>query len=141
MTILNLLLTTALLAGGGWPLPGLYSYDQILADTKRVPDPEYLNILSELSESGRIVGEDFERWRNRVQWQAVGLVSHTAKETQGLQFDARFNLSMAVTRYPLWQRMPPSAAISPVSLELWQASRVKFLELICNPRMVRRLPR
>ena len=104
-------------------------------------DPQYLQALSELSETRRIAGSDFHRWRDQMQWSAVqqtvhtpGLLSMDGSAVQHVLHE-RYDLVRAVEKYPLWERMPGHAAISTRTLNLWQISRKNFLQLI-----LKRLP-
>ena len=133
MTIANLLITAALLAGGGIPLSQTAS-SASPAETRL--DQAYLNALSQISETRRVVGSDFHRWRDQKQWDAVreavsnpDLLYMDSAQRQALLHE-RYDLIRAVEKYPLWERMPGHAAISMQTLSLWQVSRNNFLRLI-----------
>ena len=128
MTLFSFMLATTLVAGGGIPL-------DLLAST-RILDPQYLKALAELSEQRRVAGSDFHRWRDSVQWQAV---QRTVSDPDLLHKDSaqrkavlheRYDLVRAIEKYPLWEKMPPYAAISPVTLGLWNVSRKHFLKIL-----------
>ena len=126
MTLIQLLFTTALIAGGGIPLTGLAAE----------LDPHYLIALGEISEKRRVVGSDFHRWRDSIQWQAVqetisnpDLLTLDGSQIQFVLHE-RYDLVKAIEKYPLWERIPGHAAISTQTLSLWQTSRINFLKLI-----------
>lgn len=126
MSINALLFATTLLAAGGIPLTGIANE----------LDPQYLIALGEISEKRRVVGSDFHRWRDHIQWAAV---RETISQPDLLTLDGsaiqfvlheRYDLVKAIERYPLWERIPGHAAISTRTLSLWQHSRINFLKLI-----------
>ena len=137
MSIANLLITVALLAGGGIPLAGI--------ERTTLPDPEYLSILGELSETQRVQTDEFVKWRDSQQWQAVANTTFDirmldmSKEERDKIFQVNYELAIAVMRYPLHERMPAHAVISPAALKKWHASKKTFLKIIRQPpRYLRR---
>lgn len=142
MTLLNLLITTALLAGGGIPLSGLFrSPFGVAVGIERVtiPDPEYLAILGDLSETHRVQTNAFVKWRDSQQWQAVADTTYDVrmldmtKEEREPIFQVNYDLAIAVMRYPLHERMPAHAVISPAALKKWHEAKTTFLQLVSNP--------
>ena len=115
--------------GGGMPLAPEV--------TPPVFHPEYLKVLGELTEKQRVLGERFEKWRDSEQWLAVAyqtydinLLDETDQKLIDKTMRLRYELSMAVMRYPLWQRLPASAVISPEVLTLWNSSQKTFIGLL-----------
>lgn len=94
---------------------------KIVPVTDEPYDPEYIAILEDFDRRK----EAFEANHRDIQWHIVARVMQTIDDV-----DARLALINVVRENPLWRRLPPTIAISPMELTNWNTARTMFFNYI-----------
>ena len=93
---------------------------EITAHVNEPLDPEYVEILKEFEKNNNL---NMLTHRD-LQWKSVGQVMLE------INVEERITLIETVRRFPLYRRLPPTVAISPLSLSNWNKARTVFLGLV-----------